>query len=323
MIRVGVIGYGYWGPNLVRNFAADPQADMALVCDPQEDRCLTAQEAHEGLKSCRDAVQLIHDPNIDAVAIATPVSTHFPLAKAALEAGKHVLVEKPITQTAAEAQQLIEIAERNRCVLMVDHTYVYTAAVRKIKQLIDDGTLGDVLYYDSVRVNLGIFQHDVDVIWDLAVHDLAILDYLLDQKPVAVSACGKKHADNNTESLAFCTFFFDSDTIAHINVNWLAPVKIRRALIGGNRKMIIFDDLEPSEKIRVYDKGVTYTEDPGQIYRRRVDYRIGDMHVPFLDRYEALQQVVHHFLDCIIHDKQPQTDGHMGLRIVHLLEAAS
>lgn len=322
MIGVGIIGYGYWGPNLVRNFMEAQGSTVPVVCDLSADRLAQATRRYPSIKTTADFQALLDDPAVDAVAIATPVSTHFKLAMEALTAGKHVLVEKPLAATSVEALQLIEAAARRRLVLMVDHTFVYTGAVRTIRDMVSSGALGDIFYYDSVRVNLGLFQHDVNVIWDLAVHDLAILDFVLASKPSAVSATGISHIHGQPENVAYITLFFPSNQIAHLHVNWLAPVKVRRTLIGGSEKMIVYDDLEPSEKVKVYDKGVTLSASGEQVYELLVSYRSGDMWAPKLDNSEGLRREALHFIDCIEHDTQPETDGLAGLRVVRLLEAA-
>jgi len=323
MIGVGVIGLGYWGPNLLRNFAESEGATLRAVCDLRADRLATSAARYPGVTTTRDVSALLADPSIDAVAIATPVSTHFELAMAALNAGKHVLVEKPLAGSSEEGLRLIEAAERRGLVLMVGHTFVYTGAVRKIAALVSSGELGDLYYYDSVRVNLGLFQHDVNVIWDLAVHDLSILDHVLPQRPRAVSATGTSHVAGGHENIAYLTLFFDNNLIAHIHVNWLAPVKIRRTLIGGSQRMIVYDDLEPSEKIKIYDKGITISNNPESVYQMLVGYRAGDMWAPRLDVTEALRLEVGHFVECVERGMQPTTDAHSGLRVVRLVEAAS
>ena len=323
MIGVGVIGLGYWGPNLLRNFAESEGAALRAVCDLRADRLAMAAARYPGVTATRDVSALLADPSIDAVAIATPVSTHFELAMAALNAGKHVLVEKPLAGASEDGIRLIEEADRRGLVLMVDHTFVYTGAVRKIAALVSSGELGDIYYYDSVRVNLGLFQHDVNVIWDLAVHDLSILDHVLPQRPRAVSATGMSHVAGGHENIAYLTLFFDNNLIAHIHVNWLAPVKIRRTLIGGSQRMIVYDDLEPSEKIKIYDKGITVSNNPATVYQMLVGYRAGDMWAPRLDVTEALRLEVAHFVECIERGAPPSTDGHSGLRVVRLVEAAS
>ena len=323
MINIGVIGYGYWGPNLVRNFAELKDARVAAVSDLSATKLELVQRRFPGVKTTTDFQELLKDPTIDAIAIATPVNTHFDLAMAALKAGKHVWLEKPMTETSQQARMLVDEAEKRKKILLVDHTFIYTGAVRKMQQLIAAGEMGRVLYYDSIRVNLGLFQRDVSVISDLAVHDFSILDFLLNEHPVAVSASGTNHFPGTPENLAYITLFYDSGTIAHCNVSWLAPVKVRQVLLGGSKKMIVYDDMEPSEKIKVYDKGVSFTEDPAQIQEMRVGYRTGDMWAPKLDGSEALKIEGDHFVECINNNKAPQTDGRLGLRVVELIEAAT
>jgi len=323
-INIAVVGCGYWGPNLIRNFSSTPGARLAAVCDLNSERLRKINTQFPGLETTTDYAALLARADIHAVAIATPVSSHFPLAKQALAAGKHVMVEKPITATVAEAEELISLAQKNGCVLMVDHTFAYTSAVRKIKDLISSGELGQMLYYDSVRINLGLFQHDVNVLWDLAVHDLAIMDFALNKEPSAVSATGIAHLSGQPENVAYLTCFFESNLIAHFHLNWLSPLKIRRTIIGGDRKMLVYDDLEPSEKLKVYDRGASLNEaSPETVHRALVDYRMGDMWSPHLDQSEALKIESVHFIDCIIHGKTPITDGNAGLRVVRILEAAN
>lgn len=322
MIGIGVIGYGYWGPNLVRNFMEAPYSTVVGVADLRQERLAEAQSRYPSIKFTKNPVDLFADPAINAIAIATPVTSHFELAMQALKAGKHVLVEKPLALSSDRAERLIEEAARRKLVLMVDHTFVYTGAVRKIREMVEGGALGNIYYYDSVRVNLGLFQHDVNVIWDLAVHDLSIMDFVLANKPVGVSATGISHISGQPENVAYITLFFADNQIAHLHVNWLAPVKVRRTLIGGSEKMIVYDDLEPSEKVKVYDKGVTIAPQREEVYELLVSYRSGDMWAPKLDQTEGLRTEALHFIDCIENGRQPQTDGASGLRIVRLLEAA-
>jgi predicted dehydrogenase len=323
MIGIGVIGYGYWGPNLVRNFAEAPGSRVVAVSDLRPERLAQVQARYPAARTTPAHADLIADPTIDAVVVATPVSTHFDLAMQALGAGKHVLVEKPLAATVEQGQRLVEEAARRQRVLMVDHTFIYTGAVRKIKELVDDGRLGRLYYYDSVRVNLGLFQHDVNVLWDLAVHDLSIMDYVLGRQPRAVAATGMAHVPGRPEDVAYLTCFFDDTLIAHFHVNWLAPVKIRRTLIGGDQRMIVYDDLEPSEKVKVYDKGITLNNGPEGMYQMLVGYRTGDMWAPQLDTAEALRVGATHFLACIEQGKRPLTDGQVGLNVVRALEAAT
>jgi predicted dehydrogenase len=326
-ITVGVIGCGYWGPNLLRNFAENEAAQLTWMSDLDMKRLDTVSRRYPAARPTRDCRQLFADPHLDAVAIATPVATHFGFAKAALEAGKHVLIEKPFTSNTREAEQLIELAERRGLTLMVDHTFIYTGAVRKVKEIVESGELGDLLYFDSVRINLGLFQRDINVVWDLAPHDLSIMDFIIGREPEAVTATGSCHIEPGIENIAYVMFRFPDEFIAHFHFNWLAPVKIRRALIAGSRKMIVYDDIEPTEKVRIYDKGVTANRieeeaDKEAAYRTLVSYRTGDVWVPKLDSTEALRYVCKEFLDAIREQRAPLTDGHAGLRVVRLLEAA-
>jgi predicted dehydrogenase len=323
MINIGVIGYGYWGPNLVRNFAELSGATVTAVADLDSKKFEVLQRRHPGVRQTTDFQELLHDPQIDAIAVATPVSSHFELGMAALRAGKHLWLEKPMAETSLQARKLLDEADRRKRVLLVDHTFVYTGAIRKMAQVIRAGELGRIYYYDSIRVNLGLFQRDVSVISDLAVHDFSLLDFLFREHPMAVSASGMNHFPGTPENLAYITLFYDSGMIAHANVSWLAPVKVRQILIGGSRKMITYDDLEPSEKVKIYDKGVSFTDDPQKIIEMRVGYRTGDMWAPKLDVTEALRVEGEHFVDCIEHNKIPQTDGRLGLRVVELIEAAT
>lgn len=320
-----MIGYGYWGPNLVRNCFEAPGAEVACVSDLSADRLARVSSRYPAIRTTQDCRELIEDSSIDAVAIATPVSTHYDLALRALQAGKHVLVEKPLASNTDQVQRLIDLAQKKNRVLMVDHTFVYTGAVRKIRDLVDSGNLGEIYYYDSVRVNLGLFQHDVNVLWDLAVHDLSIMDYVLPFRPCAVSATGLSHVPGGTENIAYLTLFFEGSLIAHIHANWLAPVKLRRTLIGASRKMIVYDDLEQSEKIKVYDKGITLNnhQNPEKLYQLMVGYRTGDMLAPQIDGTEALRYEIDHFLRCIEQQEEPRTGGAAGLRVVEILQAAS
>lgn len=325
MVRIGVIGYGYWGPNLVRNCFEAQGIEVACVSDLRGDRLALVNGRYPTVRTTQNARELIEDPTIDAVAIATPVSTHYELALRALQEGKHVLVEKPLAADTEQVQRLIDLAQKRNLVLMVDHTFVYTGAVRKIRELVDGGTLGEIYYYDSVRVNLGLFQHDVNVLWDLAVHDLSIMDYVLPFRPCAVSATGLSHVPGGTENIAYLTLFFEGNQIAHIHANWLAPVKLRRTLIGASRKMIVYDDLEHGEKIKVYDKGITLNnhQNPEKLYQMLVGYRMGDMVAPQIDGTEALCREIDHFVRCIEQQAEPVTGGAAGLRVVEILQAAS
>ena len=321
VVRFGVIGYGYWGPNIVRNLGSLPGACVSGVCDKNGNALRRASQAYPSLNLSSDSAELISSPLIDAIAVITPVWTHYKLAKAALENGKHVFVEKPFTSTVAQAEELIELAEKRNLKIVVDHTFLFTGAVRKIRQLIDDGTLGSLYYYDSTRVNLGLFQHDVNVIWDLAPHDLSIMDFLINARPEAVSATGQKHL-NGHEDVAFITVYFPERLIAHINVNWLSPVKVRTTLIGGEKKMLVWNDLDTDEKLKVYDKGVDICSKE-DVYELLVSYRSGDMWAPQVQQVEALKIELQSFLDCITDNKPVVNDGRAGLQVVRMLEAAS
>ena len=323
MIGVGLIGYGYWGPNLLRNFAEVPGFRVIVVSDLRPNRLALVHARYSSVKTTVHQDEVFSDPAVDVIAIATPVSTHMDLAMRAIKTGRHVWVEKPMTRTVEEAERLLEEAANRQRLVMVDHTFIYTGAVTKIKTLVDDGQLGRLYYYDSVRVNLGLFQHDVNVLWDLAVHDLAIMDYILRVQPVAVAAIGMAHVTGQPESMAYLTCFFETSLLAHFHVNWLAPVKIRRTLVGGDQKMIVYDDLEPSEKVKLYDKGVTIRNRQEGIYRMLVNYRTGDVWAPRLETAEALRVAAEHFLNCLQHGQQPLTNGQVGLRVVRLLEAAN
>ena len=319
---VGVIGYGYWGPNIVRNFCGLEQACVVSVCDKNPQSLKKVQSLYPSISVTENDADILKSKQIDIVAIITPVSTHFELAKQALLNGKHVFVEKPFTATVAQAEELVEIAAKNKLQIMVDHTFLFTGAVKKIKQFVDDGALGQLFYYDSMRVNLGLFQHDVNVIWDLAPHDFAIMDYLITEKPTALSANGKAHFGNGLEDVAYVTVYFPHNVIAHFNVNWLSPVKIRTTLIGGEKKMLVWNDLEADEKIKIYDKGVE-VKNRENVYQLLVSYRSGDMWAPKVAQIEALKYETQYFLDCIADGKQPVNDGVSGLRVVKMLEACN
>jgi len=321
-ISLGIIGHGYWGPNLLRNYMQLPQSKVQMVSDLDPKKLEPAKRLYPQIEVSTDPADVFQHPDIQAVAIATPVSTHFELADRALDAGKHVLLTKPFTNSSEQAEVLIEKAKSKNLVLAVDHTFVYTGAVRKMRDLVDRGELGEIYYYDSTRINLGLFQHDVNVLWDLAVHDLTIMDYILPSKAIGVAATGMQHVPHEPENIAYLTVFFENHLIAHINVNWLAPVKVRQTLVGGSEKMIVYNDLEPSEKIRVYDRGVDVQNNPENIYQMLISYRSGDMWAPHLDLTEALHTEALHFLDCIQNGTQPITDGESGLRVVKMLEAA-
>ena len=319
VIRMGVVGYGYWGPNIVRNFHRQERSRVVAICDKSPKSLNRARQAYPEIRAIDECNDILTATDIDAIAIVTPVWTHYELAKIALENGKHVFVEKPFTCTTAQAEELIELADRKNLKIMVDHTFLFTGAVKRIKELIDNGTLGDLYYYDSTRVNLGLFQHDVNVLWDLAPHDLSIMDYLIKDKPDAVVATGERHL-NGVADIAFLTLYYPNNMIGHINVNWLSPVKVHTTLIGGEKKMLVWNDLEADEKLKIYDKGVQMSGDG--VYQLLVSYRSGDMWAPRVEQVEALKLEAAYFVDCILNNKRPFNDGAAGLHVVQMLEAA-
>lgn len=320
-MKIAVVGIGYWGPNLVRNFLNLSQVDKVYACDQEPSRLDFIKKQYPAVELVADYQSILRNKEINAVCLATPVSTHYPLARQALEAGKHVFVEKPLTASSREAEDLIALADKQKLVLMVDHIFLFNGAVEKIRSIIDSGEIGQILYFDAVRINLGLFQHDVNVLWDLAIHDLSIMNFLLDEKPRALSAVGMNHF-NTLEDMSYLTLFFSNNCIAHLHVNWLAPVKIRRILIGGTKKMIVYDDMETVEKIRVYDKGVEIKTREG-IYQALIEYRTGDMYAPKFDNTEALAQITAEFVHRVHnHGHSRCCDGAEGLRIVRILEAA-
>jgi predicted dehydrogenase len=320
-VNFGVIGYGYWGPNIVRNLVNLEGSQVIAIAEINAGARARAQKAYPSVKVTADASEVITSAAIDAVAVVSPVWTHYELTKAALQNGKHVFVEKPFTSNTAQAEELINLAQQKNLRIMVDHTFLFTGAVRKICQLLEDGALGNLYYYDSTRVNLGLFQHDINVLWDLAPHDLSIMDHVLKGRPEAIVATGQGHL-NGHEDVAFMTLYFPEKVIAHINVNWLSPVKVRTTLIGGEKRMLVWNDLEADEKIKVYDKGVKITNREG-LYELLVSYRSGDMWSPQLEQVEALRQELSYFVECVSNGKEPFNDGCAGLRVVQMLEAAS
>ncbi|MBR1168031.1 Gfo/Idh/MocA family protein [Bradyrhizobium liaoningense] len=322
-LGIGVVGYGYWGPNLVRNFSINPAARVVGVSDLDPGRLAAIRQLYPGVATTARYDDLLKDSLIDAIAIATPVHTHYELAMAALRAGKHVLVEKPLAPSAELVSRLIDEADRRGLTLMVDHTFLYTPAVQKIRELLLKRELGDIYYYDSIRSSLGLFQRDVNVIWDLAVHDISIIHHILDQEPIAVSATGSCHVVGSPENMAHITLFFANACVAHVSVNWLSPVKVRQTFIGGSKKMIVYDDLEPTEKVKVYDKGITLDRPPESAHQFRIGYRAGDMWAPHISPKEALQTEVEHFVDCVRTGTKPISSGMSGLRVIEVLEAAS
>ncbi len=319
-MQIAVIGIGYWGPNLVRNFLKHASVDKICCYDVDKKRLHTVCKEFPKVTAASGYEQILSDPSVDAIVLSTPVASHFDLAKQALEHGKHVLIEKPITSNVQQAEKLIDLADKKSLRLMVDHIFVYNGAVQKMKQIIDSGEIGNIMYFDAVRINLGLFQHDVNVLWDLATHDLSIMRYLYSMKPRAVSAIGKGHF-HQLEDIAYLTVLFENDCIAHFHVNWLAPVKVRTILIGGSQKMIVYDEMETTEKIKVYDKGVEVTSREG-VYKTLIGYRRGDVYVPKFDTSEPLANVVDEFIGAIQKNKTPLTDGNAGLEIVDILEAA-
>jgi len=322
-IRVGVVGCGYWGPNLIRNFVSFAGTEVIWVCDLNAERLENALAPFKGIRGTRDINDILEDNDVDAVAIAVPVNTHFPIASACIKSGKHVLVEKPLASSVAQGLELVRLAKENDVRLMCDHTYCYTGAVRAMRKILESGGLGDLLYFDSVRINLGLFQQDINVVWDLAPHDLSIIDFLIDEKPILVSAHGGSHAGNDLENIAYVSLTFPSAFIAHFHVNWLSPVKVRKTMIAGNDKMIVWDDLNQAEIIKIYDKGIdTKIDEREQKRQLLISYRSGNMHAPRVDQTEALYSMVKEFAECIQGNRPPLTDGEAGLQVLRVLEAA-
>lgn len=322
MVNVGIIGYGYWGPNLVRNFFVAKDCCVKAVADSRLDRLQQLGKVYPSIEGVKDAEEIIYNPNIDAIVIATPVSTHFNLARKALAEGKHVLLEKPMTSSVEEAELLVNLAEQKGVLLMVDHTFLYTGAVQKMKELVDSHELGNIKYLDSTRINLGLFQSDINVLWDLAPHDISILNYIVKERPYSVNATGITHTNNNIENIAYLTVNYTSGFIAHFNCSWTSPVKVRMMLIGGDQKMILYNDLEPTEKVKIYDTGYSYSNDEEK-NRVLVDYRTGDIHVPKLETSEALLGMANDFVLCVKEKKQPKSSCHLGLDVVRILEASN
>jgi predicted dehydrogenase len=321
-LNVGIIGCGYWGRNLIRNFMYAQNCRLSSVADSDKKALQYVRSCYPSLKTHLNYKKLIDSKEINAIVVATPIQQHYRMSKEALLVGKHVLVEKPLTTSVKEAQELVSLARKKNKILMVDHTFLFTGAVRKIKEIIEAQELGRILYYDGVRINLGLFQKDVNVLWDLAPHDLSIMSFLLDKEPVYVSAIGVAHLKNGIENMAYMTLRFKDDLIAHFHFNWLAPVKVRLTLIGGSEKMIVYDDTEPSEKVKVYDRKVKVMHSPESEYKPNYDYRIGDMWVPKLDLAEALQYVCQEFVEAIRKHRKPVSDGEFAVKIVNILEAA-
>lgn len=321
-IGVSIIGIGYWGPNLLRNISSIPSAQIRYVCDLDSERLKYIKRLYPNIKTTTDIKDIISDKKTDAVFVATPVRTHYPLAKMLLENKKHVLVEKPIADSVAHADELILIAKKNNLILCVDHTFIYTPAVQKMKDLVDKKELGDLFYFDSVRANLGLFQNDVNVLWDLATHDLAIMDYVLGKNPIEIMAIGASHIRKDMHNIVYVTVRYPGNLLGHIHVNWLAPVKLRLTILSGYHKMVSYNDLEPVEKIKVYDRSITYKQDTDNINLSKYQYRVGDIYSPRLDDVEALHILIEHFLQSIQKKTKPVTDGMAGKRVVIMLEAA-
>ena len=323
MINAAVIGCGYWGPNLIRNFVSSHHAELLWACDVNKVRLEGALRPYPMVRDTVEMDDILADRDVSAVAIATPVRTHYTIARACLEAGKHVLVEKPLASSVAQGEELVRLAREKNLQLMCDHTFCYTGAVRKIKEIITSGALGRLLYFDSVRINLGLFQEDINVVWDLAPHDLSILDFLVKEKPGSVSAHGVSHAGNNLENIAYVSLLYSNKFIAHFHVNWLSPVKLRKTIVGGSEKMLVWNDLVPAERVKIYNKGIAIGKDDPEGKRGRlVSYRSGDIHAPQVDDTEALSLVVKEFADCIAENRPALTDGEAGLRVLRILEAA-
>jgi predicted dehydrogenase len=320
MLKIGLIGYGYWGPNLARNFSGNPECELVRIADRDQDRRGRAQTAHPNVEVVQDDADITGATDIDVVVIATPVFTHFDLGKTALENGKHIWMEKPMCSTADQCKELVDLAESKGLTLMVDHTFLFTGVVQKMKSLVESGALGDLYYYDSVRINLGLFQHDVNVLWDLAPHDISIMDYILGPSALAIAAHGVSHFNTGLEDVAYLSVFYENNLMAHFHVNWMSPVKIRRTVLGGSKKMLLWDDMDPEEKLRIYDKGadITTREDT---YGILADYRIGEMVAPVIPTVEALGSEVAYFIECIEKQERPHNDGEAGLRVVKILEA--
>jgi predicted dehydrogenase len=321
MIKIAIIGYGYWGPNLVRNFSVIDNCKLQMVADLREDRLGLIKKTYPAIQVTTNVEDAINHPEIDALVIATPVFTHFPLAKKALEAGKHVLIEKPMASSVAEAEELIALSAKKKKLLMVDHTFLYTGAVQKMKSIIDSREIGNIHYFDSTRINLGLFQPDINVLWDLAPHDISILNYIISEKPYSIQATGVSHTNNGLENIAYLTVNYNSHMIAHFNCSWSSPVKIRTILIGGDKKMILFNDMEPTEKVKIYETGYSVKSDEEK-RKVLIDYRVGDIFVPKLSPKEALGGMANDFINSIMHSSQPVSSAQVGLDVVRILEAS-
>lgn len=322
IVGVGLVGFGYWGPNLARNFSSQFNCRLLAICENNAARAEYARRLFPSAAVTPDFEDLVSNPDIQAIVIATPVASHYSIAKAALLSGKDIFVEKPFTQTVEQAEDLVAIANKTGQLIAVDHTFLYTGSVRKIYELVKKKELGDLLYFDSVRVNLGLFQQDVNVIYDLAPHDLSILVHLIDKKPIALRAMGVCHGPQKLESLAYLHLDFEDGFVAHFHFSWVAPVKIRKTILAGTNKMLVYDDLELMEKVRLYDKGIVLTPNKESVYNIQVEYRTGDMLAPKLEVREALSTEAEHFLGCVRTRSRPLSDGEMGLKVVRLLAAS-
>ncbi|HVN98137.1 MAG TPA: Gfo/Idh/MocA family oxidoreductase [Syntrophorhabdaceae bacterium] len=320
-MNIGIIGYGYWGPNLVRNFSLEQDCTVSCIADSRAERLKIAERLYPSMKTTTRPEDILMDNAIEAVIIATPVHTHYQLARSAMERKKHVLVEKPMTMSHAEAKELVQLAQEQGITLMVDHTFLYTGAVKKMKEIIGRGDLGNIQYYDSTRINLGLFQHDINVLWDLAPHDIAILLHLIDEKPTSVQAIGVTHTNNGIENIAYLTLYYQSGMIAHCSCSWSSPVKVRTTYIGGTQKMIVYDDMEGTEKVKVYDTGFEIKTDEEK-HRTLVDYRTGDIYTPKIDTKEALAEMAHDFVMAVKHEKEPISSWKVGYDVVNILESA-
>ncbi|MFN3851095.1 MAG: Gfo/Idh/MocA family protein [Spirosomataceae bacterium] len=321
MINVGIIGYGYWGVNLLRNFYNTPNCNIQLVCDQRTERLDLVRKNYPNVGTTTSVDSLLNNKNIDAVIIVTPVSLHYPIAKKALQKGKHILVEKPFTASVKQANELINLAIQKNLVIAIDHTFLFTGAVRKIKNLVEIGELGNIQYFDSTRINLGLFQSDVNVIWDLAPHDISILNHLISEKPQSVMATGRSHTANKIENIAYMSVGYQSNFMAHFTCSWVSPVKIRRILLGGDKKMVLYDDVEPTEKIKIYDSGYQIKTEQEK-HRMLIDYRTGDIHLPKIEQIEALSVMSRDFINAVESSSKPFVDGLAGLEVVKILEAA-
>jgi len=321
-VKVGVLGAGYWGPKLIRNFQEIPDADMSIVCDLRQDRLDHIKELYPSTRVTTDYREVL-ESDVEAVAIATPILTHHRVARDALLAGKHVLVEKPLTANSAEAEDLVEVADRLGLSLMVGHTFEYNPAVEHLRKLIASGELGRIYYLNATRVNLGIFQPDINVVWDLAPHDVSILMFILGMQPVTVSARGGAYVRPKVHDVAYLTLQFPNEVLADVRVSWLDPCKIRRITVVGSKKMVVYDDVEPSEKIKIYDKGVDVPPYSDTFEQFHLSYRYGDITTPAISGAEPLRMECQHFLHCIRTGEQPRSDGRDGLEVVRILEAAT